>query len=106
MACTPTIWRQGDTFVIYATVLDDDTTPPTPADPDSYDVAAQLRTVDGELVQTFQFNKNVGSFRSVGVDTWGWPLNQRLLFDFKITVGGTAVHSINSTIMVQRSQTQ
>lgn len=80
--------RQGETFGFRASFQNDDR---TPMDVSDYEIKCQLRTLRQSLVHEFEVEvidapRGVVGFQPT--DTANWPLENGLVMDFKVSLGG------------------
>lgn len=80
--------RQGETFGFRASFQNDDR---TPMDVTGYEIKCQLRTLRQTLVHDFEVEV-IDALRGVvgflQTDTSAWPLENGLVMDFKVSLGG------------------
>jgi hypothetical protein len=80
--------RQGETFGFRASFQNDDR---TPMDVAEYEIKCQLRTLKQTLVHEFVVEVIAATSGVVGflpTDTSAWPLENGLVMDFKVSLGG------------------
>lgn len=85
--------KQGQTFGLRAVMQNDDH---TPIDITGYEIKCQVRTLRQVLVHEFEvqvIDAARGVVALLPTDTSAWPIENGLVMDFKISLGGQVRHT-------------